>query len=67
MIFLEMHQVRRDLHFESENRFNLILVKSCSFEVVDAYIRRVDIKSIGCLISIEVKQGQVFDIEFLSH
>jgi hypothetical protein len=25
MIFLEMHQVRRDQNFESENRVNLIL------------------------------------------
>jgi hypothetical protein len=39
--------VRRDLNFESENRFNLISVISCSREVVDAYIVRANIKSVG--------------------
>jgi hypothetical protein len=51
MIFLEMYQVRRDLIFESENRFNIILDKSYSRKVVHAYIGRVDIKSVGFLVS----------------
>jgi hypothetical protein len=51
MIFLEMHQLRRDQNFEIENRFNLILVKFCSHDGVDAYIRRLDIKSFGFFVS----------------
>ncbi|NCF28969.1 MAG: hypothetical protein GWP69_16420 [Gammaproteobacteria bacterium] len=39
--------MRRDLNFESENRVNLISVISCSREVVDAYIVRTDIQSVG--------------------
>ena len=51
MIFLEMHQLRRNQNFESENRFNLILINYCSREGVGAYIGRVDIKSVSFLVS----------------
>ena len=59
MIFFEMYQVRRDLIFESKNRFNIILDKSYSRKVVDAYIGRVDIKSVGFLVSrLSASQGR---------
>ena len=43
MTILELHQVRRDLNFESETRFNLFSVMS----VVDAYIGCADVTSVG--------------------